>query len=168
VPCFFILRPEDDSIITHPANDNAKPVPSTVKKSVRFSPEVILLDVCTRGDDDDDDSVNDLMAVIHPPRLVPYWDHRLDGPSSLLHLSLLHRRLDVARALISLGADVTKTDAHGCTPLHYAATLKLWPLVALLARHPDTLVHARNHAGLTAGECPRLWIDQRKCRGKEH
>lgn len=154
VPCFF----KDDTLFPHPPND-AKP--SSVKKCVRFSPEAILLDVCTRGD-----SVDDLMEVIHAPRLVPYWEHRLDVPSSLLHLSLVHRRLDVARALISLGADVTKTDGQGCTPLHCAATLTLWPLVALLARHPATLVHARNHAGLTAVECPRLWVDQRKCRGK--
>ncbi|SAM02492.1 hypothetical protein [Absidia glauca] len=147
-------------------------------KSVRFRPDIVLLDTCVRGD------VDDLLHQIKQHQqsssksssvILKEWQdlHTISSqssssssppPPSLLHVALLHRQEKMVKCLISLGIDVNATDRDGWTPLHYASTLQLWSTVEALCHHPDILLHAKTNNGLKVYDCPRALVDQRRCR----
>lgn len=150
-------------------------------KSVRFRPDIVLLDTCVRGDVDDllhqikqhQQSYSKSSSVILKEWQDLYTMSSQSSssssppPTSLLHVALLHRQEKMVKCLISLGIDVNATDRDGWTPLHYASTLQLWSTVEALCQHPDILLHAKTNNGLKVFDCPRALVDQRRCRSKQ-
>ncbi|KAI8339409.1 hypothetical protein BC941DRAFT_511776 [Chlamydoabsidia padenii] len=168
---------EEEATIT-PTNDmiiNSGNLKSTLEiknrskspKSVRFTPDVVLTDICARGD------VDDLLHQIKQHQklssksasvILKEWQQLVPSQSSVLHLALLNRQEKMAKCLISLGVDVNATDQDGWAPLHYASILQLWSTVEVLSNHPDILLHAKTNNGLKVYDCPRALVDQRLCR----
>ncbi len=64
---------------------------------------------------------------------------------SLLHWACQWGRLNIARLLLKVGAQVNKRDGHGFTPLHIAAGENRPKLAALLLKYganPNAVAHA--------------------------
>lgn len=90
---------------------------------------------------------NQIMSrVEQDPNLV---FKKLNGNKTLLHFAAHDGRMDVARLLLSKGAEVNSKDDAGFTPLHVAAFSDHAEIVELLLSHQAD-IDAKNHSGLTA------------------
>ena len=74
-------------------------------------------------------------------------------PQTPLHLAVITRQVKVLEALLRAGADPSRLDGEGRSPLHLAAlngdSASLRPLLAHLGEHNAHLVNAHDYHGET-------------------
>jgi ankyrin repeat protein len=80
-------------------------------------------------------------------------DARTGGGNTLLGFAAITNQIDIARLLISRGANLDAVDTHGMTPLHYAASIDFGDSVMVeLLVEKGANARARNKDGFTALE----------------
>ncbi|KAI9493535.1 hypothetical protein BDB00DRAFT_872214 [Zychaea mexicana] len=136
----------------------SSPVPSAPppqRRHVRFDPQVVLVDACTRGD------LPELLSMIDAA--THYMNDAYNR--SLLHIALMNGHEKIAKCLIdSQKIDVNHADNNGWTAIHYASALGLWRCLEHLASLDQTNLHAKTYQGYSVHDCPVTEVDKRRCR----
>ncbi|KAI8145389.1 ankyrin repeat-containing domain protein [Fennellomyces sp. T-0311] len=149
--CFPAIR----KIAHDDAEDDEEEDQPPQRRQVRFDPQVVLVDVCTRGD------LSELSSALESVRT----DMMDASNRSLLHIALMNGHEKVAKCLIdSDKIDVNHADNNGWTAVHYASRIGLWRSLEHLASLDQTDLHAKTHEGYLVHDCPVTEVDKRRCR----
>ena len=110
---------------------------SSIKKSVKFYNEAVLLDACREGD-------LDIVKSLLEQNKLPVNYNDLGKEQTPLHLASAEGHLEIVKYLLKKGADVNARDFESWTPLHCACANSQIEVIKLLCNQPKIRTNLYN------------------------